>query len=74
MSRFNFEIVERIGVIADAGSGWSRELNVVAWNGGKPKLDIRDWSPEHDKMGKGITLTEEQGAKLAELLSERYSR
>lgn len=67
---FKFEIVEEIGVISSSTSGWNREINVVRWNDGKPKLDIRDWAPEHDKMGKGISLTSEEVALLKSILEE----
>ena len=63
-----FEIVKPIGVISEEKGGWKKELNLVSWNGRAPKFDIRDWSPDHEKMGKGITLTKDEAAKLAELL------
>lgn len=53
-------------------NGWAMEVNVVAWNGGEPKVDIRSWDPTHAKMSRGITLTEEQAYKLSQLLNERY--
>jgi hypothetical protein len=68
MADITFEIVKPIGVIAEEKGGWRKELNLVSWNGRTPKLDIRDWSPDHEKMGKGITLTKDEAAKLAELL------
>ena len=40
----------------------------MSWNDRAPKLDIRDWAPNHEKMGKGVTLTEGEAAALAELL------
>jgi len=40
----------------------------VSWNGAAPKYDIRDWDPEHEKMGKGVTLTEEELRKLKGLI------
>ncbi len=55
-----FEIVERIGIISDSTKGWKKELNRVKWNDRAPKYDIREWDPEHEKMGRGITLTEEE--------------
>ena len=48
--------------------GWTKELNKISWNGGTPKYDIREWAPEHEKMGKGVTLTEEEASKLKALL------
>ena len=57
---FKFEIVESIAVLSEETSGWTKELNLVSFNGAKPKYDIRTWDPEHEKMGKGITLTDEE--------------
>ncbi len=67
-SDIKFEIVEHIGVLSEGARGWTKELNRVSWNGGAAKYDLRDWSPEHAKMGKGITFTEEEAKKLKELL------
>ena len=68
MADFKYEIVKHIGVLSESGKGWTKELNVISWNGANPKYDIRDWAPDHEKMGKGITLTEEEADKLRELL------
>ena len=65
---FRFEIVESIGVIATSGSGWSKELNRVSWNGNDPKYDIREWSPDHARMRRGITFTDEEALELKDLL------
>lgn len=65
-----FEIINSLGVISEQPSGWTKELNRVSWNGGEPKYDIRDWSPEHDKMGKGITLTETELRSLKSIIDE----
>ena len=68
MADFQYEIVEHIGVLSEGSKGWQKELNRVSWNSAAPKYDIRDWSPEHEKMGKGVTLTEEEIQRLKELL------
>ena len=65
--QFNVCLIE-IGVLSENSKGWRKELNKISWNGAAPKYDIRDWAPEHEKMGKGITLTEEEAARLKELL------
>lgn len=67
---FKFAIVKEIGVLSTSRTGWNREINLVSWNDGKPKLDIRDWSPDHSKMGKGISLTNEEVSILREILAE----
>ncbi len=65
-----FEIINNIGVVSTGSSGWQLELNRVSWNGAEPKYDIRSWSPDHTKMGKGITLTEDDVVSLADLLAK----
>ena len=65
-----FEIINQIGVISTSASGWNVELNRVSWNGNEPKYDVRPWSPDHTKMGKGITLSEEELVTLSELLTK----
>jgi hypothetical protein len=70
MSKINYEIVKKIGVLSTSAKGWTKELNLVSWNGNAPKYDLRTWAPEHEKMGKGITLTEEELLKLKVLLAE----
>ena len=54
-----FEIVEEIGVIATHSTGWKKELNLVSWNGGQAKYDIRDWDPDHERMSRGIQVIAE---------------
>lgn len=71
-NEITFEVMEHYGVISTADSGWSKEVNLVAWNGGEPKIDIRDWDETHERMSRGITLTEEQGKKLYEILKNKY--
>lgn len=69
-AEIKFEIVKSVGTVSEGSKGWKKELNIVKWNEREPKYDLRDWSPDHTKMGKGITLTREEIAKLKELLSE----
>ncbi|MEY8445806.1 YdbC family protein [Enterococcus ratti] len=57
---FSYEIVEEIAVLSKNNKGWQKELNLVSWNGRPPKFDLRDWAPDHEKMGKGLTLTNEE--------------
>ena len=64
MPEIKYEIVEKIAVLSTTEKGWSKELNLVSWNEREPKFDLRDWNEEHDKMGKGITLTKEEVEKL----------
>jgi hypothetical protein len=70
MADFQYEIVEELGALLTSAKGWTKELNKISWNGGAPKYDIRDWAPEHEKMGKGVTLNDEEFAALKELLNK----
>ena len=70
MPKINYEIVKEIGVLSTSAKGWTKELNLISWNGRAAKYDLRDWAPEREKMGKGITLTEEELAALKGLLGE----
>lgn len=66
MAEFTFEIVEKLLVLSENDKGWTKELNRVSFNGAEPKFYIRTWSPDHSKMGKGITLTNEEFQVLVE--------
>lgn len=52
MAELKYEIVEHIGVLSESSKGWTKELNVISWNGKEPKYDLRDWAPNKEKMGK----------------------
>ena len=71
MADITFKITKELGVISETGKGWTRELNMVSWNDRDPKFDIRDWSPDHTRMSKGVSFTEEEMIKLVELFNER---
>jgi hypothetical protein len=70
MSEIKYEINKNIGVLSKSASGWSKELNLISWNDREPKYDLRDWSADHEKMGKGLTLTKEELLALKELLNK----
>lgn len=67
---FSYEILEEIAVLSENAKGWRKELNLISWNGRPAKFDLRDWAPEHEKMGKGVTLTNEEFAALKETLNK----
>ncbi|WP_432409333.1 YdbC family protein [Wukongibacter sp. M2B1] len=70
MAEIKYEIVETLGVLSESSKGWSKELNLISWNNRQPKYDLRDWAPEHAKMGKGVTLTREDLKKLRDILND----
>ena len=65
---FKYDIVEEIGVLSENAKGWWKELNLISWNGAAPKYDVREWAPDHEKMGKGVTLTKEELSALKKLI------
>ena len=68
MADIKFDITEEYGVLSESSKGWTKEFNKVSWNNGVAKYDLRDWDPDHEKMGKGVTLNEDEAKKLYELL------
>lgn len=74
MAEFKYEIVEELGVLSESARGWRKEFNLVSWNEREPKFDIREWAPEHTRMGKGVTLTQEEAKVLYELLKEEFEK
>lgn len=69
MSEIKYEIIMNVGILSTSASGWSKELNLISWNDREPKYDLRDWSPDHQKMGKGVTLSADELAALKDLLN-----
>lgn len=70
MSNITFEILEHVGVLSEKANGWQKEANIVVWNNGNPKLDIREWDAGHTRMSKGIVLTDEEVEVLIKALNE----
>ncbi|RSL29070.1 hypothetical protein D7Z54_33190 [Salibacterium salarium] len=68
MAEIKYEIIETVGTLSKSPKGWTKELNLISWNGRDPKYDLRDWAPDREKMGKGVTLTKEEVLTLKELL------
>ena len=69
MADIKYEIKETVGVIAESAKGWKKELNLINWNGKEAKYDLREWAPDHEKMGKGVTLSNNELKALKELLN-----
>ena len=66
---FDFKVEKTYGVLSTTKAGWNKEFNLVSWAGREAKFDIREWSPDHSSMGKGITLTGEEAKKLYDIIS-----
>lgn len=69
MADIKYEIEKKIGVISESAKGWTKELNLISWNGKVAKYDLRDWAPQHEKMGKGITLSGNELKVLRDILN-----
>lgn len=70
MSEMKQEIIKKIGVLSKSASGWEKQLNLISWNERELKYDIREWAPDGQKMGKGVTLSKEELLALKELLNK----
>ena len=70
MKEIQYEIVKEIAVLSRSEGGYTKEVNLIAWNGNAPKIDIRNFSPNREKCGKGITLTADEVAALLEALKK----
>ncbi|EXJ22930.1 bacterial seryl-tRNA synthetase-like protein [Alkalibacterium sp. AK22] len=70
MDKLSFEVLEHLTVLSVSPKGWQKELNLVSWNDRPAKFDIRDWSPDHSKMSKGLTFSNEEMAALKKQLLE----
>ncbi|WP_291631001.1 PC4/YdbC family ssDNA-binding protein [Clostridium sp.] len=69
MADIKFEIKETLGVLSESNKGWKKELNLISWNGREAKYDIREWAPERENMGKGITFTKDELKALKDILN-----
>lgn len=68
----NYEIQENLGVISTSKNGWTREVNIISWEGGAPKVDIRSWDPDHERMDRGkATFTKAEAVELMKILDAR---
>ena len=70
MAEFKFEVIENLGILSENAKGWRKELNLVSWNEREAKYDIREWNPDHTRMSKGLTFSEDEMKILLELLKE----
>lgn len=69
MAEIKYEIIQTLGVLSENGKGWKKELNLISWNDREPKYDLRDWSEDHSKMGKGVTFSLSELQSLKEILN-----
>ena len=67
-----YEVVEKLGVIAEYPNGWTKEVNLISWNNKEPKLDLRDWDPKHEHMSRGVTLRNEEAQKVCEVITAYF--
>lgn len=70
MADIKYEITQKIKVLSENAKGWTKEINLVSWNDREPKFDLREWDSEHEKMGKGVTLSKEEAIKLRDALND----
>ncbi|WP_053943385.1 YdbC family protein [Kallipyga gabonensis] len=72
MAEIKYDLVERLGVLSTDAKGWTKEINLVSWNERPAKYDMRSWNPDHTRMSKGITFTEEEAQVLLTILQDEF--
>jgi hypothetical protein len=72
MKEITCNVIKSIAVLSENARGYTKEINLVSWNGNAAKLDIREWHPDHERCGKGITLSEDEGRSLLAALRSIY--
>ncbi len=70
MPEIKYNVVENIGIVSEGTNGWNKELNLISWNDREPVFDIRTWSPDHTKMGKGVTVSKEEAKILRDFFNK----
>jgi len=70
MAGIKYEVKESYGVLSESTKGWTKELRSISWNDRDAKYDIREWAPDDEKMGKGVTLTKDELLVLRDLLNK----
>ncbi len=73
MREIQYEIVKEIAVLSTGDSGYTKEINLISWNGKEPKYDFRSFSPNREKCGKGITLNADEAAALLKALQKELN-
>lgn len=73
MKEIQYEIIKEIAILSKSDSGYTKEINLISWNGAEPKYDIRSFSPNREKCGKGVTLTETEVKTLFAALQKELS-
>lgn len=73
MREIQYEIVKEIAVLSTGDSGYTKEINLISWNEKEPKYDIRSFSPNREKCGKGITLNADEAAALLKALQKELN-
>lgn len=72
MAEIKYDLVERLGVLSTDAKGWTKELNLVSWNERPAKYDMRSWNPDHTRMSKGITFSEDEAQVLLNILQDEF--
>ena len=70
MAEITYEVQKNVGILSESSTGWRKEVKIISWNNNLPKYDIREWSPDGKKMGKGQTFTKEEMQILLKLIKE----
>ena len=67
--QFSFEIDEYIGAVKESDKhDWTKAVMRIKWGENPPTLDIRNCNMAQNRIGKGISLSNEEADKLVDIL------
>lgn len=66
---FSFIIEEHMGCLKQSEEhGWTKDIVKIIWGNNSPTVDIRNMNITQNRVGKGISLTNEECDKMVDIL------
>lgn len=69
-TEFSFELIELLGSLNEK-EGWSKSVVRIAWGENPVTIDVRNMNLTSKRMGKGISLSDEEADRLVDILLEK---
>ena len=70
MAKIVKEVKQVFGFLGEDQDYSKKQLTLTSWGVYSPKFDIRTWSEDYEKAGKGMTFTAQELIALKELLNQ----
>lgn len=69
-NEFSYELIEFLGSLNEK-EGWSKSVVRIAWGENPVTIDVRNMNIMAERMGKGISLSDEEADRLVDILLEK---